>query len=193
MLEDIYIPSADACMLLGVAVNTQNLHRYKIPHKKEFTSLYWSRNAIYAILKERRILSSVPKGYVDLEGVAEMLKCCIDCAVRQLKKYKVPYILTRMYTNGRYSKRRVYALADVRKMAQKYSFLRSSYPPEGWLTIHDVSDYLHLKDQQCRKLCHQYKVRMKPVTARKYIYNEDDIVALRKTLYRRKNQYKYNY
>lgn len=192
LMEDVYIPTADACLLLNVSVNPAILHYHNIPHKKEFTSLYWSRNAIYKLLKERRLASSAPKNYLTTQDVAEKLGRTENVAVYLLKKEKVPCISFRKWNGRCYRNTKIYHVKAVNKLIAKLRFERNSFPPEGWLESKDVTAFLHLSYQQARKVCIANNVRIKAITPHKYLYNEDDVVALRRARNRAKNQFKHN-
>jgi hypothetical protein len=186
MPEDIFIPTADACMLLGCSINPASLHYHKIPHRKEFTSLYWSRNAIYALLKKRRLATKPPKNYLTAQQAQDFLHVSEQMFSKLIKREKIPCSIASMWVNRGFRAIRVYHIKNIKRLAAKLRFERNSFPPEGWLSINDVADYLHLGTQYARAICKSSRVRVRKIHPRLYLYNEDDVVALRKARTRAK-------
>jgi hypothetical protein len=182
-MNDLFIPTSHACRLLGITPrNTATLHRLKIPYKKEFTSLLWSRDAIYSELKRRRQLSHPPPGFITMAEVAKKLGRTISYTHSILTKNKIKPSHAVLWNGCAFRNTIIYPLKQIRKLIDHLSFIKNSFPPEGWLEIKDCTEYLSRTPEGVRQLCRAHNVRIKKLRHSKQLYNEDDIVALRKYL-----------
>lgn len=189
ILQDIFLPTADACRLLGhPRADTRILNRLKIPFKKDFTTKLWSRNAIYAELKRRRQASHPPPCFLTLSEVAETLKRSTSYTHHLLTKHKIPPTKIPLFRNNLYRITPVYHKQQINKLIKELQFAKNSFPPEGWLEIQDCTSYLARTPQAVRYLCRKHNIRIKKLHTSKYLYNEDDIIRLRKYLHNRRRR-----
>ena len=193
MIPDLYIPTHAATRLLGLSPrNTKALHHLQIPHKKDFTYLTWSRNAIYAELKRRRQLSHPPPGYLTLSEVADKLGRSIPYTHHILKHHHIKPSYTPIWQHHSYRTTPIYSLKQIRKLLTDIEFAKAAFPPEGWLEINDCVSYLSRTPENVRQLCRLHNIRIKKINHSKYLYNEDDIVQLRKHLRSRRRKYRHD-
>lgn len=187
MPPDTYIPTSEALRLLGYAPrSTAPLRRLQIPHKRDFTHYLWSRNAIYAELKRRRLATHPPPGYITLSQVAARFERSLPYTLHILHKYKLYPSHVRLWSHGGFRRTSIYPIKAINKIIAEQSYAKTSFPPEGWLEIKDCTSYLSRTPENVRQLCRLHNVRIKKLRHSKYLYNEDDIVRLRKHLRSRK-------
>lgn len=183
-MQDLYIPTADAARLLNLTQRycSGTLHRLRIPYKRDFNTLLWSRNAIYAILKQRRQTLHPPPGYLTITDIAAHLHRSPSYTLHLLQKHHLKPSYTPIWTpeKKRYYKTAIYTRAQFRQLLREISFEKSSYPPEGWLTIQDCASFLSRSPESVRYIAKLHNVRIKKINKSKYLYNEDDIVHIRK-------------
>ena len=192
-MQDLYIPTHAATRMLGLSPrNTKALHRLKIPCQKDFTSLMWSRNAIYAELKRRRQLSHPPPGYLTLSEVAEKLGRSIPYTHHILKRHHIKPSYAPLWLHHTYRTHPIYSLKQIRNLLNEINYIKATFPPEGWLEIKDCVDYLSRTPENVRQLCRLHNIRIKKIHNSKYLYNEDDIIKLRKHLRSRRRKLRHD-
>lgn len=183
-MQDLYIPTADAARLLSLTPRncTGTLHRLKVPCKKDFNTRLWSRNAIYAILKQRRQALHPPPGYIFLADIAACLHRSESYTLHLLQKHHIKPSYTPIWNPNkkRFYKTPIYSLAQKKQLLREISFEKSSFPPEGWLTVNDCASFLSRSPESVRYIAKLYNVRIKKIHHAKQLYNEDDIVHIRK-------------
>lgn len=185
-MEDSFIPTAQACQLLGLApTNTRALHNLNIPCKKDFTSRIWSNNAIQAILKKRNRFSIPPPGFLTLQEAAAQCKRSLSYTHHLLKLNNIAPSRAPIWNGKTIRTTIVYPITQIKYIIDEQASRKNNFPPEGWLEINDCVAYLHRTPKTVRTLCKKHNVRTLTVHISKKLYNEDDIVAIRRILRRK--------
>ena len=182
-LEDVFIPTSHACRMLGLApFNSRALHNLRIPCKKDFTSLLWSRNAIYAILKKRRRLSPPPPGFLTLQEAAAKCRRSPSYTHHLFKINNISPSRAPLWNGKTIRNTIIYPICQIKQILDEQAYRKNNFPPEGWLEISDCTSYLNRTSKTVRTLCKKYNVRTLQIHISKKLYNEDDIVSLRRKI-----------
>lgn len=192
-MQDLYIPTIHATRLLGLSPrNTKALHRLHIPFKRNFTHLSWSRNALYTELKRRRQLSHPPPGYLTLSEVSDKLGRSIPYTHHLLKRHHIKPSYAQLWVPKAcaYRKTPIYPTKQINTLINNLDYAKATFPPEGWLEIQDCTSFLSRTPENVRQLCRLHNIRIKKIHHSKYLYNEDDIIALRRHLRSRHRQFR---
>ena len=184
-----FLTTKQACRLLGYSsASVSYLRRLKIPSKKILSSRVWSLKAINAELRRRASLSHTPPGCLTLSEVAEKINHTAPYTHHFLKKHNVRPSYCQIWRNHATRTTPIYTQRQIDRLLNKLQEQKYSFPPEGWLTITDCTSYLSVAAETVRKYVRNNKVRAKKIHNSKQLYNEDDIIELRKLIRGRHNR-----
>lgn len=186
-MPELFIPSRDACRLLNLTYpNTRSLHSLGIRSKKDFNERLWSRDDIYAELRRRRLNSHPPSGFLTVADIARKLNRSLAYTYFLLSKSRIKPSYAHIWNGSAYGKTKIYSAAQLRAFLRDMEFKKNSFPPEGWLLMADCASFLNRSPQYLRAyLFPKHKIRIKKLSSSLCLYNEDDIIELRKLLRRR--------
>ncbi len=182
----MYLTTKQACRALGYSsVSAEYLRRLKIRSIKILHSYCWNLQDINAELARRKKISHPPPGCLTLSEVAEIINHSVPYTHHFLKKHHIAPSFCTLWVNHSARQVRVYRQRQIDKLLNKLQQEKYSFPPEGWLTISDCTSFLNCSAETVRTYVRKNEVRAKKIHTSKQLYNEDDIITLRKKLHGR--------
>lgn len=186
----MYLTTKQACRLLGYSsVSAEYLRRLKIRSIKILSSYCWNLQDINAELARRKKISHPPPGCLTLSEVAEKISHTSPYTHHFLRKHKITPSYCTLWRNHASRQIPVYHLRQIDKLLNKLQKEKYAFPPEGWLTISDCTSFLNCSAETVRTYVRKGEIRAKKIHHSKQLYNEDDIITLRKKLRGRANRF----
>lgn len=178
-----FITTKQACRLLGYStVTADTLRKLNIPSKKILSTTLWDLQAVNAELRRRASLSHPPPGCLTLSEVAEKIGHSTPYTHHFLKKHQIRPTYCTLWRNHATRITPIYTQRQIERLLTKLKQDKYAFPPEGWLTIKDCTSYLNCTAETVRVHVRKNEIRVKKIHNSKQLYNEDDIVQLRKRI-----------
>lgn len=177
-----YIPTFQACNLLGLSKSSQLSSKYKIRFQRQLSYKLWNMDDIQAVLDKRKRDSVPPKGWMRLKEVAKYIGRSPGISRSILMAYGIKPEAKRLWIRNKYRLVPCWSKLAVREVIGQIRATRRKTPPEGWLTFADCMDYLSVSKDKTRSMLKRFNVGYQILNTNRRYYVEADVIAMRKAI-----------